>query len=66
MNELVLQESDLVLTRLDTARTALVEAKTVQETKKIIDIATAAQILAKRQKLGQEAINYANEIKLRH
>lgn len=47
-----------------TARTALVEAKTIQETKSILDIAVAAEIYAKRQKLGEEAIYYATSIKI--
>lgn len=55
---------DLVLQKLDTARAALAEAKTIQETKKILDVAAAAEILAKRQKLGVEAITYATAIKV--
>ena len=56
--------NDLVVARLDTANKALAEAKTIQETKRILDIAAAAKIYAQRQKLGEEAINYANAIKL--
>jgi len=56
--------TDLVITKLDTARMALAEAKTIQETKKILDIASAAQIYAKRQQLGEEAIMYATAIKV--
>jgi len=55
---------DLVISKLDTARMALAEAKTIQETKKILDIASAAQIYAKRQQLGEEAIMYATAIKV--
>lgn len=57
-------QTDLVLAKLDTARTALAEAKTIQETKKILDVAAAAEILAKRQKLGEEAVQYATSIKV--
>jgi len=56
--------TDLVITRLDTARLALRDARTIQETKKIVDIAAAAEIYAKRQELGDEAIGYATEIKM--
>jgi len=56
--------NDLVIAKLDTARIALAEAKTIQETKKILDVARAAEIYAKRQRLGQEAIEYATAIKV--
>lgn len=59
-----MNNTDLVLIKLDTARQALSEAKTIQETKTILDVATAAEILAKRQKMGEEAINYATSIKV--
>jgi len=55
---------DLVVLKLDKARLALSEAKTIQDTKKIIDIASAAMIFAKRQKLSQESIDYAHDIKI--
>ena len=55
---------DLVLQKLDIARFALSEAKTIQETKTILDVATASEILAKRQQLGEEAIKYATSIKI--
>jgi len=55
---------DSVLVKLDTARFALSEAKTIQETKQILDVATASEILAKRQQLGDEAIKYATSIKV--
>jgi N6-adenosine-specific RNA methylase IME4 len=55
---------DQVLAKLDTARTALAEAKTMQETKVILDMAISAEVYAKRQKLGEEAIFYATAIKI--
>lgn len=55
---------DLVLASLDTARQALIKAKTIQETKVIVDMAVAAEVYAKRQELGEEAIRYAQEIKI--
>jgi len=57
-------KTDSVVAQLDIARTALAEAKTIQETKKILDIASAAEIYAKRQQLGEEAIQYATAIKV--
>lgn len=57
-------QTDIVLQKLDAARKALAEAKTIQETKRILDVAAAAEILAKRQKLGEEAVQYATAIKV--
>lgn len=57
-------QTDIVVQKLDAARTALAEAKTIQETKRILDVAAAAEILARRQKLGEEAILYATAIKV--
>lgn len=56
-------KQDGVVARLDAARTALAEAKTLSETKSILDAAAAAEVYARRQKLSQEAIDYAHEIK---
>lgn len=56
--------NDLVVLQLDKANIALREAKTIQETKSIADVAQAAEIYAKRQKLGEEAVNYAYSIKI--
>lgn len=56
--------TDAVIVKLDTARQALAEADTMQKTKIIVDMATAAEIYAKRQKLGEEAISYATAIKI--
>ena len=58
------QGRDLVIAQLGRALTALREAKTIQATKKVLDIATAAETYAKRQKMGQEAIDYAHTIKV--
>jgi phage N-6-adenine-methyltransferase len=59
-----MEQTDIVLQKLNTARNALAEAKTIQETKRIVDVAAAAEILAKRQKLGEEAVQYATSIKV--
>ena len=56
-------KADLMVVQLDRARTALAEAKTIGETKKVLDMAHAAEIYAHRQKLGEEAIGYAHSIK---
>lgn len=56
--------NDLVVSKLDGARKLLAEAKTIQDTKKIVDLAHSAEIFARRQKLGAEAVQYATEIKL--
>lgn len=55
---------DTVIAKLDAARTALIEAKSVCEVKQIVDAAVAAEIYARRQRLGEEAIRFATEIKL--
>ena len=62
MNDKIVK-TDLMVVQLDRARTALAEAKTIGETKKIMDMAHAAQIYARRQQLGNEAIDYAFAIK---
>ena len=59
-----MDKTDSVVAKLDIARTALAEAKTIQETKIILDTAAAAEIYARRQKLGDEAISYATSIKI--
>lgn len=57
--------TDLVVSRLDSASVMLREAKTIQETKKILDAVTAASIYAKRQGLSDEIIGQAHEIRIR-
>lgn len=54
---------DGVLAKLDAARFALSEAKTLSQTKAILDTAAAAEVYARRQKLSQESIDLAHEIK---
>ena len=56
-------KADLMVVQLDRARTALAEAKTIGETKKVMDMAHAAEIYARRQQLGEEAQGYAYSIK---
>lgn len=53
------------LAQLGAATTALAQAKTLEEVKRIRDIAQAAHTYAQAAKLGLEAQNHAAEIKLR-
>lgn len=62
--EVALVETDAVVATMSRARAALAEAKTIQETKRIVDAAAAAEIYAKRQKLGDEASDLALSIKV--
>lgn len=57
-------QQDSVIANMVRASTALAEAKTIQQTKTIADVAAAAEIYAKRQQLGEEAIGIAHSIKL--
>ena len=64
MNQVAVIETDAVVATISRARAALAEAKTIQETKRIIDTAAAAEIYARRQKLGEEAEDLAHGIKI--
>lgn len=63
-NQLTVVETDAVVVSMNRARLALAEAQTIQQTKKILDVAAAAEIYAKRQKLGEEASDLALSIKV--
>jgi N6-adenosine-specific RNA methylase IME4 len=54
--------TDLVVQKLGAARLALSQAKTIQDAKKVVDVASAMGVYAKRQKLGQEAIDFARAV----
>ena len=54
---------DLIVANLDQARTALIEAKTTGQTKAVVGSAAAAELYARRQHLGEEAEQYARELK---
>lgn len=56
--------NDLIISRLDSANKLLSEAVTIQQAKNIVDIAHAAEVFAKRQKLGEDAVRYATDIKI--
>ena len=55
---------DAVVMKLDNATRMLAEAKTIQQAKKIMDMADAAKVYARQQQLGQDATDYANSIKI--
>jgi hypothetical protein len=57
-------KTDSVVVSLTRASVALREALTIQQTKKIIDMAAAAEIYAKRQQLGAEVSDQALSIKV--
>lgn len=63
-NQVAVIEADSVIVSMKRASTALAEAKTIQQTKKILDVAHAAEIYAKRQHLGEEAMEIALAIKV--
>lgn len=63
-NQLTVVETDAVVVSMNRARLALAEAQTIQQTKRIVDAAAAAEIYAKRQKLGEEASDMALSIKV--
>jgi N6-adenosine-specific RNA methylase IME4 len=55
---------DPIVIKLEAARAALSEATDLSEVKHIVDVAAAAEIYAKRQKLGEEAEHFAHRIKI--
>lgn len=57
--------TDNALAKLDTATRMLAEIKSVDEARKLIDLAEAARVYARQVDLGLEAQNHAAEIKLR-
>lgn len=63
-NKVAIVEADAVVVSMMRASSALAQAQTIQQTKKIMDAAHAAEIYAKRQKLGEEAMGIAASIKV--
>ena len=55
---------DLIVAKVDSARSLLAEASNAREAKKVVDLAHAAEIYARRQKLSEEAIGFAHEVKV--
>src|SRR5262245_37557871 len=64
LNDLVPAGVDPVLVRLEQARFALAEARDLNDAKQIRDLAKAAADLLKQQRLSQEAVQDALELKL--
>ena len=56
--------NDLIVAKVDRARMLLAEARDAADAKKVADIAHAAEVYAKRQKLSDEAIDYARAVKV--
>ena len=54
--------NDLIVAKVDKARLLLAECKNAPEAKRIADMAHAAEIYAKRQKLSEESIAYAHAV----
>lgn len=63
-NHLTVVESDTVVISMKRASMALAEAVTISQTKKIMDVAAAAEIYAKRQHLSEEAEQMAATVKV--
>lgn len=55
---------DGVIARVDRARQLLAEARDAGQAKQIADLARAAEIFARRQRLSEEAIEYATAVKI--
>jgi hypothetical protein len=55
---------DLIVVKVDKARVLLAEARDANDAKKVADLARAAEVYAKRQKLSDEAIAYATAVKV--
>jgi site-specific DNA-methyltransferase (adenine-specific) len=54
--------NDLIVTKVDRARMLLAEARDATDCKQVADVAKAAEVYARRQKLGQEAVEYAHAV----
>ena len=59
-----LMPHDLIVVKVDRARALLAEASNAQEAKTVADMAKAAEVYAKRQKLSEEIIDHAHAIKI--
>jgi hypothetical protein len=56
--------TDLIVLKVDKARALLAEARDAKDAKKVADLARAAEVYARRQKLSEEAIAYATAVKV--
>jgi site-specific DNA-methyltransferase (adenine-specific) len=55
---------DLIVAKVDRARQLLAQASNAREAKLVSDLARAAEVLAQRMKLGEEAVAYATAVKV--
>lgn len=55
---------DLIVARVDKARLLLCQARDASDAKQVADLARAAEVYARRQKLSEEAIGYATAVKV--
>jgi N6-adenosine-specific RNA methylase IME4 len=56
--------NDLVVVKVDQARRLLAEARDAGQAKRVADMARAVEVYAKRQKLSEEAITYATNVRV--
>jgi hypothetical protein len=56
--------SDIIISRLDKARALLAEARDATDATRVADLARAAKVYARRQKLSDEAIRHARAVKV--
>lgn len=55
---------DLIVAKVDNARRLLAEARDATDAKKVADLAHAAEVYARRQRLSEEVIGYATAVKV--
>jgi site-specific DNA-methyltransferase (adenine-specific) len=56
--------NDLIVVKVDRARMLLAEARDASQAKQVADLAQAAEVYAKRQKLSEEVIQHAHAVKV--
>lgn len=56
--------TDLIIRKVDQAKALLAECRDATDAKRVTDMAHAAEIYARRQKLSQDAIDYAHSVKI--
>lgn len=59
-----MSERDGIIAKVDRARQLLAEARDAGQAKQVADLARAAEVYARRQRLSEEAIEYATAIKI--
>ena len=64
MTALVVKADDAIVERLRAANAQLSAAASISHVKAVVDIAAAAEVFARRQKLSDEAIGYAHALRI--